>query len=232
MKKLISNLFSLVLLLTVFPGSAKAQTNVATNGDFAAGNTGFVCGLPYNGICAAGTYFVGNSFYAKCSAWPNTYDHTLGTPAGSFFLVDGDPLVAFSIWSQNVNVCNGTTYTFSFWAKNIYTNTFNINMNVNGGTVMVVAMSSSSAGWTQFSTTWVASSTGTVPISLYCTTGGAQRDFGIDDIFFGYTTPSTTVTPSSSICSGSCTTLIANASGATSYSWITGATSPSIVVCP
>lgn len=230
MKKIISSLFSLTLLLAVIPDSAKAQTNLVVNGNFTAGNTGFVCGLPYSGTCTAGTYFVANSFNAKCGAWPTTYDHTLGTPLGSLLAIDGDPLNPFSVWSQNVNVCIGTTYTFSFWGRNIYTNAFDIQMKVNSATVMTVT-SIPSASWTQFTVTWLASSTGTVPIELYCTTGGAQRDFGIDDIFFGYNA-ATNVTPSSSICSGSCITLTASASGATSYSWSTGATTPSIVVCP
>ncbi|MBC7864880.1 MAG: T9SS type A sorting domain-containing protein [Bacteroidia bacterium] len=235
MKKIILSLAIALFLLCINSNSIYAQggicTDIVVNGDFSGGNTNFTCGLPLEtGTCNSGTYIVANSLFAKCTTvpWPLIYDHTLGTAAGSYLIVDGDPTSPFDVWGQNVTVCANTNYTFSFWAYSLYTNPFTLDFSVNG--IVAGSANPNVVGWNQYSIPWFSGMTsGSVPIKLRCTTGGSYRDFGIDDIEFGYCL-NTTVN-SATVCPGTCATLIGGG-GASTFLWSTGVTAPSILVCP
>lgn len=169
--------------------------NLVPNGNFMYGNNGtFQSDLPPGcNACVAGGYCVGNQFRVKCSSWPaGSWDHTLGTSSGSYLLIDGNANQPCNIWRTQVQVCGGRTYTFSFWAKSIYPDPFQLGFMINNLTVPT-ATSPSITGqsiWRQYSTTWTCSlsagTTATIPIGIRQMTAGHRRDFGIDDVFFGY----------------------------------------------
>lgn len=206
--KMKNSAFSL-LLLTVFlfaaaklsaqiikdpspSGKCPSEVNLIQNGNFMYGNDGsFQSALPMKcNSCTAGSYCVGNQLKSKCSAWSATeLDHTLGTVSGSFLIVDGDPGKPAVVWSDSVCVCLGQTYTFSFWVKSIYPasqQTFELELLINGTSQKVVSISQPKPTWTKYEVNWTSSVAECIPIAIKQVTGGAYRDFGLDDIYFGF----------------------------------------------
>ena len=172
-----------------------SEVNLLTNGNFMYGNDGsFQSDLALGcNKCVGGTYCVGNQFSSKCSAWNTAgFDHTLNTSSGSFFLVDGSPNTPSVIWSDSVCVCAGKTYTFSFWVKSIYPaaqQTFDLGMLIDGNNEQTITVAQQTPTWIQYQVSWTSSETKCLPIAIKQLTGGAYRDFGIDDIFFGFCCP-------------------------------------------
>lgn len=160
--------------------------NLVVNPHFDQGNSGFASTLCYGVNCTPGCYYVGTTMQAKCYLWPASFvDHTTGT--GNFLLVDGnDTYAPQDVWSQNIQVISNTTYTFSFWAKNLYSQQpFPLAFMIGG--IQVAATPTISAGvWSHYSAIWVAPSTTLISIAIRQVTAGAYRDFGVDDVFFGY----------------------------------------------
>lgn len=163
-----------------------SSCNLIKNGNFSMGNTGFTSDLPFNCTCGAGTYCVGPMFKSKCSSWPTTTDHT---GAGKYLLIDGHPTAPKDVWKKTVPVCKGVKYTFSFWSKNVYgtmpSAAVEVGVYING-TLQVPLAIVNTVIWKQYTITWTAGTTGLVPLKLRQMTGGGYRDFGIDDIFFGF----------------------------------------------
>ncbi|MCB0694289.1 MAG: T9SS type A sorting domain-containing protein [Saprospiraceae bacterium] len=164
-------------------GMAQNQCcNVLTNGDFELGDVGFTSDLNQSCLCSGESYCVGTNFQTKCSGWPNLGDHTSG--GGNFLIIDGHQSSPADVWVTTVSLVPGVTHCFSFWTANVYSNTFELGLAVDGvllpGAVFTVQPG---PVWTQFSFSWVASSGSTIAIRQL--TGDGQRDFGIDDIEFG-----------------------------------------------
>ncbi|MEO6046355.1 MAG: hypothetical protein ABIQ57_02665 [Candidatus Kapaibacterium sp.] len=183
------------VLLLIACSTSRAQIagcetpcNLVKNGNFSAGNTGFTSDLLMGcNSCTAGTFCVGPQFTTKCNSWPaNSYDHTLGTASGNYLLIDGYNGTGYKdVWKKSLPVCKGITYTFSFWAKNVYDGSVDVGMMING--VQVGASASvATKTWKQYSVTWTSAVSATIPIALRQMTGGEKRDFGVDDIFFGF----------------------------------------------
>lgn len=166
--------------------SCSYSINLIVNPDFNLGNTGFSSTLPYGANCYPGYYYVGTTMQSKCSIWPASFvDHTSGT--GYFQIIDGDDTNApQEVWSETVNVNSNVVYTFSFWAKNLYSQQpFNLGFVING--LQIATTSSITPGvWTQYSTFWTAPMSGSISIAIRQITAGAYRDFGIDDVYFGF----------------------------------------------
>ncbi len=223
----------------VFTVNTSPATNLVSNGNFSAGPTSAVgSSLPIEtGNCTAGRYKVGPTFYNKCTSWPTTiFDHTSGTAAGYFLIIDNGPTAAQTVWSQKVPVVAGQNYTFSFWSNCIYNSTtypVAIEMIVDGGVWAVTPAMGPTQQWRQYSCNYYAFTTGLVMLNLTVqSTSGAYRDFGIDDIFFGQCANDPIVvnnTSSSIACTYSVTATInaVNASGATTL-----LTSPAYSIAP
>jgi hypothetical protein len=185
-------ILAIVALLLAAFSTSRAQIkgcetpcNLIKNGDFADGNAGFTSDLgPGCNSCTAGTFCVGPQLTTKCSTWPaNSPDHTTGT--GPYLLIDGFAGNGFKdVWKKPLPVCKGITYTFSFWAKNVYAGSIDVGMMINGVNVSTASVATTT--WRQYSATWTSATSGTITIALRQLTGGAYRDFGVDDIFFGF----------------------------------------------
>ncbi len=163
--------------------------NLATNGDFSAGNSGFTADLTSDCIplnCASSKYCVATNFKGKCVSWPSVTDHTTG--AGNFLIIDGSTgLNNVNVWKNSVSVSNGTTYEFSCWVASVYglvQQSFDLGMIINGTNVKINTISQSAGTWVQYSFSWTSNVTGIIPIALQQITAGAFRDFGLDDISF------------------------------------------------
>lgn len=128
MKKKLSILTAVVMIMTLFMVPAFAEDNLIVNGDFEDGNTGFTSEYEYldpanTGVWTLGPefmYTVGTNPYLYHSAWTSFVDHT----------IDGDKMMIVNaeydedekvIWSQEVDlepceaVSEFTLYAGQFW---------------------------------------------------------------------------------------------------------------------
>lgn len=185
------------LLLTaaaVLAAPASAATNLVTNGDFEAGNTGFTSGYSYVGtpgdfaMYGEGTYTVGES--------PRDY-HNLWADFGAyegdlFFIANGSVANDLPAWQQTLTgLTVGATYNFSAYAVNVCCNSsfggpnatpFIIAVRTDGGT-QTIATSGAVTGtgsWMQFGGSFVATAT-TANLSIFNDNSQASgNDYGLD----------------------------------------------------
>ncbi|MCW3077106.1 MAG: type sorting protein [Bacteroidetes bacterium] len=212
----------LSVLITLFISGAvsKAQTgcaapvNLVSNSDFNSGRASFSSAIPASAGCGVNSYTVESNFNLKCTSWPNVTDHTAGAAPRNFLIIDGSTSNLQTVWQQTVNVCQGKKYTFSFWANSIYNEAFTLAMKI--GTTTVNTGSITQGAWTQYSTSWWGAP-GVTTLSIVQNTGGQKRDFGIDDVFFGYCCNPVSVSGNTSIACGSATSFTAY--GAVNYTW-------------
>lgn len=176
------------------PAGSTPGPELLVNGDFEAGYSNFTSGpgITAGCTCGAGTYCILHNFNDKCNQWPSLFDHTFGTVAGNYLVIDGSENNAATVWASTVAVETGKQYCFSFWAASIYPAGFSLGMMINGampaGSTQVISQPFTT--WTFYSYIWTSNVTGTIPISLEQLTAGGKRDFGLDDIsFLGCITP-------------------------------------------
>ena len=181
--------------------------NLINNGDFSLGDSGFSTDLNPNINCIIGTYIVDKNLNLKCNGWPSKTDHTTGT--GNFFIIDGQPNLDPTIWSQQVNVIPGITYCFTYWTLSVFTATdqeFDLEARIHGnngssstsfllGTERIRELFvPGSPTWINHTVTW------TCPLGFFgpytleldqFQTVFSQNwaDFGLDDICFTNITP-------------------------------------------
>jgi subtilisin-like proprotein convertase family protein len=208
--------------------SISVAEELVINGDFTAGNTGFITDYAFKADIAgvnnelvpdtgADGYGVGtNGQDYHTNFWG--LDHTNNTTgARNFMLVNGKG-GTLKIWKTTVDVLPSTTYYFSAWGMSLNAaGPFaRLQFNVNGAQVGTVANlasgvnSNANNGWTRFYGTWTSGPTSTSAeieiTNLEPSLPG--NDFGLDDISFGtlstfITLASTPSTTSQTLCMGS-----------------------------
>ena len=161
---------------------------LATNGDFSGGNTGFISAYYFcnSGGCLGpeGGYGIGTS-----ASFYNTgfigVDNTTGS--GNFMIVNGSTTVGTNVWCQTITVNPNTNYQLSTWLSSIYpSNPAILQFTVNGVALGVPLNAPGGTGtWIQFSETWNSGSdtSATICITNQNTASGGN-DFGLDDISF------------------------------------------------
>ena len=193
----------------VCPGTANIDVanELVVNGDFEAGNVGFISPplgpnqYQYRADVAGNTELVPEGLYGigpNAQNYHNNFwghDHTTGS--GNFMIVNGFPNGNPQpiVWQETVNVLPNTTYYFSAWGMSLNnagpfaTLQFNVN-GVQVGTNPTLPAgvnNNSNNGWTRFYGTWTsgpATTTAVISITdLQNAPGG--NDFGLDDISFG-----------------------------------------------
>ena len=229
-------------------------TELVTNGDFNAGNTGFTTAYIYQANVAGqtelypeGTYGVGNNANDYHNAFNGT-DHTSGS--GNFMIINGIVTADRIVWSQNnIAVTPNTTYYFSAWGLTVVNGNnailrFSINGTQVGSSATLPDGYTNAAGpfaWTRFFGSWNSGSNTVANLSivnLQIAAGG--NDFGLDDISFSNLPPLTLSTaPSSgtgnSICAGNAINLLGNVSGGNyplTYAWTGPSSFTSTVLNP
>ena len=225
--------------------SLPVSTELVTNGDFSAGNTGITSaygyvstgysGLPTTGLWPEGYYAIGSDpTFFHTNFWGR--DHT--TNSGNFMIVNGSgsnpPVV---VWQQTVSVLPNTDYYFAAWAisLNSVSPYANLQFSVNGILVGTTAPLTARVGnnnppynWQRFYGNWnsgIATTAVIQIVDLQTALGG--NDFGLDDISFGTLaaipfTIAPTVNPTAIACSGKTMYLKANLTGGRTpitYSW-------------
>ncbi len=161
-------------------------TNVITNGNFNAGNTGFTSDYTFAANnTTEGEYFVGSSPLAWNAALSNCSDHTTGS--GNMLLVNGSPVANVNVWRQTVAVTPNTNYAFSSWIQALYPpNPAQLSFSINGSDIgTLITASLPTCTWSQFYTTWNSGSNTTATISIVNKNTIVQgNDFALDDISF------------------------------------------------
>ncbi len=164
------------------------------NGDFEDTTIPVSSGLPVTCTCSTGSVCVGHEPRDKCmnSLWiDDLWDHTLGTSAGHFLIVDG---ANGTIWSETISFSAGSTYIFEFWEirevsdnnfGNNSTQSFNIEIDGN----VIASFNTASAledAWTLYCAEFNPSySSVSSTLEIVQTAGTGYNDYGIDDIQFG-----------------------------------------------
>jgi hypothetical protein len=203
-----------VILLVMLAFTVKAQicpitssaSELITNGNFNAGNTGFTTsGTPFTysaGSLGPGEYTIGtNPSTYNSTYYANITDHTTGS--GNMLIIDGDGNTK-DIYSTTVTTAANTTYYLSAWFANIETApnkttpcstcpggvsfvnspvlVFLINGVQIGGTIHVDSIDNN---WNQFYTSWNSGAGGstTIEIRNIITTSNGN-DLALDDISF------------------------------------------------
>ena len=155
------------------------------NGDFEQGNVGFTSGYYYNyDFDSPGQYYVDNNTH-----YPG-FGHG-GT--GNFMMIDGAMEPDVIIWTEQISVVPGTSYTLSAWVCSLNPESLALlQFSINGTQIGDVFTAPSQTNtWQQFSAIWYSgdSTSATITI-LNQNTDGMGNDFGLDDISFRELDPS------------------------------------------
>ncbi|MFN5620781.1 MAG: PKD-like domain-containing protein [Flavobacteriales bacterium] len=217
--------------------SIGVATELVTNGNFNAGNTGFVTGYTFVADGPGNTELVPEGTYSVATNANNLHSAFNGTGfggSGNFMIINGSPTIT-TIWSQNnIAVQPNTTYYFSAWGLTLVNgNNAALQFSINGSQVGSIAYlpngtTSAPYPWERFYGQWNSGNNTSVDLSivnLQLALGG--NDFGLDNISFGTFSPiALAVTPgansSSAVCQGSEFYLNANPDGGASpysYAW-------------
>jgi hypothetical protein len=171
--------------------SARADSNLLTNGDFSAGNTGFSTGYDYS----PGNLYPANSYDVVSN--PNndhplavSYgDHTTGT--GLMLALNGAGSSSTPAWSETVSVTPGDDYAFvgylSSWSQG-YGPVADLDLVINGSNIGDTLADETAGIWNQFSGSWNAGGATSATITLYdLQTAPNGNDFSLDDLSFADT---------------------------------------------
>ncbi len=167
--------------------------NIIENGDFSAGNAGFISdyddaiGLGLGGawgpLSLEGTYAVTNDPSSVHTNFIGCGDHTSGT--GNMMVVNGSGVANLPVWCQTVTVDPALTYQFSAWVTSVVANNpavlqFSINDNLLGSPFEAEF---TTCEWTNFFEIWEANGATSAEICIVNqNTGVAGNDFALDDI--------------------------------------------------
>lgn len=186
--------FGFAALALTMSTSCAFASELVTNGDFSAGNTGFTSG--YTKVTTFsdthGVYDVRPADQISnqtFSDWTYITKDASDNASGNVFLADGPDRGTPPAWSQTVAVLPNSTYVFSFYAaevSNPSTNAQLVGM-INGmassdpsGTVDAI-----SGQWIKGMFTWNSGSNTTAILSIVDqTVSGPYNDFALDNISF------------------------------------------------
>jgi hypothetical protein len=194
------SLFATLAVVALGSGPVLASNRVV-NGDFSAGNTGFITDYTLTTMtphlfqnAVWGIYAVepigsvaGSSAYGD---WNNvTTDPTGGN--GNVFVADGSPVANTRVWTETVAVTPGTQYTFSFYAaeiSNACCSNASLVPTING---TAGAALNATASWQQSSPfNWNSGSNTTATLTLVdSNTSGSYNDFVLTDISLSAAVP-------------------------------------------
>ncbi|MBI3138997.1 MAG: hypothetical protein HYZ15_10460 [Sphingobacteriales bacterium] len=235
---------------TYYLNSYTTGTNLITNGNFSAGNTGFTSEYLYNPASGfnPGVYTVTSNLQAWHPSMPACGDHSSGN--GNMMVVNGAEIPNIKVWSQTVPVQPNTNYAFSTWLQHVTSvNPARLQFSINDITIGPVFIANNTACiWDQFYSIWNSGNNTTATIAIVnqneVYTG---NDFALDDISFApfifkqdsvkitIDNPLIIASADQKICIGKSVQL--TTTGGNSYSWapgagLSGTTIPNPVAAP
>ena len=174
--------------------SLRADQNLLTNGDFEAGNSGFLSDCLYKpgGFLNESQFDVTTDPFLVHN-FPGTYsfgDHTTG--AGEMLVVNGTTDSTLKIWSETVTVAAHTSYAFTGWVSSWRGMNFsNLRLTVNGSPVLDFWSPSDPAVWQPFTALWSSDAGTSAVLAIYdLSTDQSGNDFALDDLSFAVPEPS------------------------------------------
>ncbi len=167
-----------------------SSNNLVFNGNFSAGNIGFVTDYTYqnpsNPNGAHRTYGITTNANIWSNFFSNCTDHTLGT--GNMLVADGSDVNSGNdkVWCQTIPIVPNQNYTFSYWIQTVALPApANIAVVINGQTIGTQLAASETCEWQPRTYSWNSGTNTTAQICLYDrTTDAIGNDFAIDDISF------------------------------------------------
>ncbi len=217
--------------ITYYLTTESNGSNLITNGNFSAGNTGFSSQYFYtSNNTKDAEYFVGTSPQAWYFAHFPCTDHTTGN--GNMMLVNGSEIADLEVWKTTVTVTPNTNYSFSTWISSISNpNPAQLAFSINGNSLgSLINATVPPCNWNQFYTTWNSGNATSATISIINkNTIFFGNDFALDDISFSpvyikrdsikitVDTPSINTNPDLAVCEGTQTQLATT--GASTYTW-------------
>ncbi len=179
------------------PASSVVGSNLATNGDFEAGHTGFTSfGLPYyftpGTPTAIGKYSVlqSNQVYSANTQWA-CVDHTVSSSTGKMLIIDGHNSTSNIAWSNTVTVQSGVQYAFCAYVNNLVIPTKNyadpiVQLWINNVQVATTgSIPEIPDAWVHLLANWTANVSGNIPIEIRLgSNANIGNDFAVDDISF------------------------------------------------
>ncbi len=168
-------------------GSQPANNNLAANGNFSGGNTGFSSGYTFSNSSPLqpGQYWVGANPSQINAGFTSCGDHTTGS--GNMLVVNGGASTSTPIWCQTYTVAPNSSYIFEAWVASLTGASpanlmlFVNNISQNAG----FFASDTSCNWEKycvFLTSGVQTSLTLCLVDLNVANAG--NDFAIDDISF------------------------------------------------
>jgi hypothetical protein len=112
----------------------------------------------------------------------SSFDHTTNNGTGKMIFISDDntPITNRRQIYVTKPVTAGRIYTLSVWIRNTTVNTFNLFWTVNN-TQVGSTLSPISSAWSQLTTTWTATSTGTATFAVVLAQNNANYDYVLDD---------------------------------------------------
>lgn len=170
-------------------GSIANAENLATNGDFSAGNTGFISQMIYmvspqppGEPLLEGRYSVTPNPYEVHKGATSFSDHTTGD---GLMLVANGSTTSQVVWSQEMAVVPGEDYVLNFWAATWSAfSPGSLLVFINGVQAEgVFSLPSTPGQWVEFTHNWPSgSATNATVVIKNFTTFSIGNDFAIDDI--------------------------------------------------
>jgi|HubBroStandDraft_1064217.scaffolds.fasta_scaffold339862_1 hypothetical protein len=190
---LFSGIGALALLATALVVGAQTGQNLAINGDFENGNTGFTSGYTLGDVSNPGFYAIGANPSAATGAfgdWCNCGDHTSGT--GKMMIVNGATDAALPVWEETVAVTPSTSYTFSFWGAEVDHDSSSLphlSLRINGSAIGSSTFPEyppdNGGQWQNYKFTWKSGESKSADLALFdLNTDASWNDFALDDIRF------------------------------------------------
>lgn len=162
--------------------------NLVVNGDFEAGNIGFISDYQYvsgpNSATPPAVYAIDTSPRNVHDLWSNFGDHTTGD--GLMMIVNGSLTSGDRVWQEeNLSVLPNTTYYFSTWiAASFPASPALLDFSINGEKLGETFTANAAPGtWQQFFATWNSGANTTATLALVNqNTAFGGNDFALDDI--------------------------------------------------
>lgn len=172
----------LAAVLCSSPAQGQAIDHVE-NGDFSAGNVGFVTEY-LNGNCFNGGNYQVLADPNDChGSWQGS-DHTTGS--GNFMVVNGSGRAGTLVWGRTMPVVPHESYTFRLHLCGVYTSSpARLSISINGVEVGIATAPRDLFTWTEFSAVWDSGDAGEADVRIVdLNTASGGNDFGLDDISF------------------------------------------------
>lgn len=180
--------------------TSASGSNLLTNPNFTAGNSGFTTNYRYvstayrvgdntSGIYPEGTYAVGNNANTYHPSFQGT-GHT-GGASDNFLMVNGASSIR-TLYSQTVTVQPNRYYTFSAFFNNLLPPNSGqgvpeLGFVINGESVSgTITLNEAPDQWVPFSDVWFSGSNTTATFEIRnVSTAVGGNDLGVDDVYFG-----------------------------------------------